>query len=45
MTLRNGVYNIVEEMAIASGTPVPPVYLMEEKGSTRLPPAILQTML
>ena len=23
--------NIVEEMAIASGTPVPPVYLMEEK--------------
>ena len=26
------VHNIVEEMAIASGTPVPPVYLMEEKG-------------
>mgnify|MGYP001258797752 CR=1 FL=1 len=23
--------NVVEEMAIASGTPVPPVYLMEEK--------------
>ncbi|GJM14204.1 MAG: Zn-dependent protease [Pseudohongiella sp.] len=26
------VLNIVEEMAIASGTPVPPVYLMEEEG-------------
>ena len=26
------IHNIVEEMAIASGTPVPPVYLMEEKG-------------
>lgn len=26
------VLNIVEEMAIASGTPVPPVYLMEENG-------------
>lgn len=26
------VMNIVEEMAIASGTPVPPVYLMEEQG-------------
>ena len=25
------ILNIVEEMAIASGTPVPPVYLMEEK--------------
>jgi len=24
--------NVVEEMAIASGTPVPPVYIMEEKG-------------
>jgi Zn-dependent protease with chaperone function len=24
--------NVVEEMAIASGTPVPPVYLMEEQG-------------
>ena len=24
--------NVVEEMAIASGTPVPPVYVMEEKG-------------
>jgi Zn-dependent protease with chaperone function len=24
--------NVVEEMAIASGTPVPPVYLMEEEG-------------
>ncbi|TVR14995.1 MAG: peptidase [Planctomycetota bacterium] len=24
--------NIVEEMALASGTPVPPVYVMEEKG-------------
>jgi Zn-dependent protease with chaperone function len=26
------VLNIVEEMALASGTPVPPVYLMEESG-------------
>jgi len=26
------ILNIVEEMAIASGTPVPPVYLMEENG-------------
>ena len=26
------IHNIVEEMAIASGTPVPPIYLMEEKG-------------
>ncbi len=26
------ILNIVEEMAIASGTPVPPVYLMEEAG-------------
>ncbi len=26
------VLNIVEEMAIASGTPVPPVYLMQEPG-------------
>ena len=26
------ILNVVEEMAIASGTPVPPVYLMEEKG-------------
>ena len=26
------VLNVVEEMAIASGTPVPPVYLMEEEG-------------
>ena len=26
------VLNVVEEMAIASGTPVPPVYLMEESG-------------
>ena len=26
------IHNVVEEMAIASGTPVPPVYLMEEKG-------------
>ena len=39
------IHNIVEEMAIASGTPVPPVYLMEEKASTPLPPAILRTML
>lgn len=27
---RQRVLNVVEEMAIASGTPVPPVYLMEE---------------
>lgn len=26
------VLNVVEEMALASGTPVPPVYLMEEQG-------------
>lgn len=26
------ILNVVEEMAIASGTPVPPVYLMEESG-------------
>ena len=26
------VLNVVEEMAIASGTPVPPVYIMEEAG-------------
>ncbi|MEK9634140.1 MAG: hypothetical protein VW622_09905, partial [Opitutae bacterium] len=26
------ILNVVEEMAIASGTPVPPVYLMEEEG-------------
>lgn len=26
------VLNVVEEMAIASGTPIPPVYLMEENG-------------
>lgn len=26
------ILNIVEEMAIASGTPVPPVYIMEEPG-------------
>lgn len=26
------VLNVVEEMAIASGTPVPPVYLMKEEG-------------
>jgi Zn-dependent protease with chaperone function len=26
------IRNVVEEMAIASGTPVPPVYLMEEEG-------------
>jgi Zn-dependent protease with chaperone function len=26
------ILNIVEEMAIASGTPVPPVYLIEEEG-------------
>ncbi|MEO0475710.1 MAG: M48 family metallopeptidase [Planctomycetota bacterium] len=27
------VMNVVEEMALASGTPVPPVYLMEEESS------------
>ena len=26
------ILNVVEEMALASGTPVPPVYLMEESG-------------
>jgi Zn-dependent protease with chaperone function len=26
------ILNVVEEMAIASGTPVPPVYLMDEEG-------------
>jgi Zn-dependent protease with chaperone function len=26
------ILNVVEEMAIASGTPVPPVYLIEERG-------------
>ena len=30
--LERRLLNIVEEMAIASGTPVPPVYLMEETG-------------
>ena len=31
------ILNVVEEMAIASGTPVPPVYLMAaRRGSTRL---------
>ena len=30
--LSRQVLNVVEEMAIASGTPVPPVYLMEEEG-------------
>ena len=30
--LSRQVLNVVEEMAIASGTPVPPVYLMEEQG-------------
>ena len=30
--LKRRIINIVEEMAIASGTPVPPVYLMDEKG-------------
>jgi len=29
---RQKVLNVVEEMAIASGTPVPPVYLLDEKG-------------
>ena len=32
--------NVVEEMAIAAGVPVPPVYLLdEERASTRSPPA------
>ena len=30
--LSRQVLNVVEEMAIASGTPVPPVYLMNEEG-------------
>ena len=31
MMLRNvGFLNIVEEMAIATGSPVPPVYILEE---------------
>ena len=30
--LSRQVLNVVEEMAIASGTPVPPVYLMDEDG-------------
>jgi Zn-dependent protease with chaperone function len=30
--LSRQVLNVVEEMAIASGTPVPPVYLMDEPG-------------
>ena len=30
--LEKRILNLVEEMAIASGTPVPPVYLMEEEG-------------
>ena len=30
------ILNVVEEMAIASGCPVPPVYLMEERQSTPL---------
>ena len=39
------ILNIVEEMAIASGTPVPPVYLMEEKDQytaeeTQSPPVV-----
>ena len=29
---RQKILNVVEEMAIASGTPVPPVYLMDEEG-------------
>jgi Zn-dependent protease with chaperone function/uncharacterized tellurite resistance protein B-like protein len=29
---RQKILNVVEEMAIASGTPVPPVYLMNEEG-------------
>ena len=34
------VLNVVEEMALASGVPVPPVYLLpENKASTPLPPA------
>ena len=31
-SLEKRILNLVEEMAIASGTPVPPVYLMEEEG-------------
>ncbi|SER52429.1 Peptidase family M48 [Nitrosomonas sp. Nm51] len=31
-TSRQRVLNVVEEMAIASGTPVPPVYLLHEDG-------------
>ena len=30
--LETRILNLVEEMAIASGTPVPPVYLLEEEG-------------
>ncbi len=30
--LSRQILNVVEEMAIASGTPVPPVYLMDEQG-------------
>ncbi len=30
--LEKRILNLVEEMAIASGAPVPPVYLLEEKG-------------
>ena len=30
--LARQILNVVEEMAIASGTPVPPVYLMDEEG-------------
>ena len=30
------ILNVVEEMAIASGTPVPPVYLMDEEGINAL---------
>ena len=37
------IHNIVEEMAIASGTPVPPIYLMEEKESMPLRQVTLQT--
>ena len=31
-TNKQKILNVVEEMAIASGTPVPPVYLMDEDG-------------
>jgi Zn-dependent protease with chaperone function len=31
--LERKVLNVVEEMAIASGTPAPPVYLMDDEGS------------